>query len=94
MINIQNVNDNEWFKWCLVKYLHAHNPRRIRKVDKDSTKKLDFADVQFSVKTKDIQKIEKESTCTGITVFGYENKQNIQPICQKILSKTMLIYYW
>ena len=36
MINIQNIDDNECFKWCLVRYLHPadHNSRRITKVDK------------------------------------------------------------
>ena len=29
LINIQNINDNECFKWCLVRYLHPvyHNPK-------------------------------------------------------------------
>ena len=31
LINIQNFDDNECFKWCLVGYLHPadHNPRRV-----------------------------------------------------------------
>ena len=75
MVNIQYVNDNECFKWCLVKYLHAHNSRRIRKADKDLAKKLDFADIQFPVRIKDIQKLEKEKNCSSISVFGYVKKE-------------------
>ena len=32
-INIQNVNDKECFKWCLVRYLHPadHNPKKNHK---------------------------------------------------------------
>ena len=43
-------------KWCLVKYLHPadHNPRRITKADKDFAKRLDFKDIKFPVKTRDI----------------------------------------
>ena len=35
LINIQNINDNECFKWCLTRYLHAadQNSARITKVD-------------------------------------------------------------
>ena len=42
LINIQNTDDNECFKWCLVRYLNPalHNPARITKADKDFTKKL------------------------------------------------------
>ena len=44
LINIQNTNDNEHFKWCLARYLNSadHNPRKITKADKDFVKKLDF----------------------------------------------------
>ena len=66
----------------------------LEKLTKILQKKLDFADVQFLFKTKDIQKIKNERTCTGITVFGYENKEKYPTYMSKILSKTMLIYYW
>ena len=46
LINIQNIDDNECFKWCLVRYLNPtdRNPRRTIKADKDFAKKLDFKD--------------------------------------------------
>ena len=36
LINIQNIDDNESFKWCFLRYLNPvdHNPRRIRKANK------------------------------------------------------------
>ena len=42
LINIQNIDNNECFKWCLVRYLHSadHNPRRIRKVVNDLQENL------------------------------------------------------
>ena len=61
-MNIQNIDDNECFKWCLVKYLHPadHHPSRITKADKNVAKELDFKDKKFPVKIRDIHKIEKK----------------------------------
>ena len=76
MIHIQNTDDNECFKWSIVRYLNPadHNPARITKTDKEFAKKLDFKDAKFPVKIRDIHKIEKKSS-VGISVFGYENKE-------------------
>ena len=62
LINIQNTDDNKCFKWCLVRYLNPadHNPRRNTKADRDFAKRLDFKDIKFPVKTRDIHKIEKK----------------------------------
>ena len=38
-----------------------------------SSKKLDFKDIKFPVKTRDIHRIEKK--IISISVFGYENKE-------------------
>ena len=50
------MNDNECFKWCLVRYLHPtdHHPTRARKVNKLFEVKLDFEDMKFP------DKIEKK----------------------------------
>ena len=49
LIDIQNTGDDEWFKWCTVRYLNPadHNPGRITKVDKDFVKILDFQEIKF-----------------------------------------------
>ena len=62
LINIQNIDDNECFKWCLVRYLNPADNHfaRITKVDKDFAKKLDFRDIKFPVKVRYIHKIEKK----------------------------------
>ena len=75
LINIQYTDDNECFKWCLVRYLSSadHHLVRIKKADKNFTKRLDFKDIKFPVKTRDIHKIKKTNS-TGINVFGYDNK--------------------
>ena len=75
MINIENIDDNECFKWCLVRYLDRvdHNPKGITKA-----KELDFKDIIFPIKATDIQKLKKKKkkkNSIGISVFGYENKE-------------------
>ena len=60
-MSIQNMDDNECFKWCLVKYLHPadHHAARIIKAEKTFVKELDLNDIKFPVKIRDIHKIEK-----------------------------------
>ena len=62
LINIQNINDNECLKWCLVTYLPPgyHHAARIRKIDLLFGDELDFKDIKHPVKSKDILKIGKE----------------------------------
>ena len=76
MINIQNIIDNECFKWCLVRYSHPadHHPARTRQVDRLYGGKLDFKDIKFPLKVRDIHKIEKKNSIS-ISVFGYKNKK-------------------
>ena len=78
MINIQNIDDNECFKWCLVRYLNPadRHSARITKADKDFAKKLDFKDIKFPVKVRDIHKIEKNNSISiSVSVFDGEKKK-------------------
>ena len=85
MINIENIDDNECFKWCLVRYLQPadHNTSRILKADNDFARQLDFKDIKFSFKVRNIHKIVRKNSI-GISVFGYESKDE---------KRNMLIYY-
>ena len=62
LINIQNIDDNEYLKCCLVRYSHPadHHPARTKKIDKDFARKLDFKDITFPGKTRDTHKVEKK----------------------------------
>ena len=42
-------------------------------------KKLDFEDIKFPIKVRDIHKIEKKKNSIGISAFGYDSKEK-QPI--------------
>ena len=84
MINIRNFDDNECFKWSLVRYVNPadRNPARIAKADK------------FPVKIRDIKKKNNGKTNPiGITVFDCENKKKHQSLYQKNgVKKKMVIY--
>ena len=95
MINIQDIDGSECFKWYLVRYLNPadHHPARITKADKDFAKKLDFKDLKFPVKVKDIHKIE-ETNPSPLVFLIMKIKKNMQSIYQKnVVKESMLIYY-
>ena len=95
MINIQNIDDNECFKWSIVRYLIPANQYqgRIAKAYKDLAEKLDFKDKKFLVKIRDIHKIEKKNSIDS-SVLAMKIKKNMQSMYQKnVAKKNMLIYY-
>ena len=61
LINIQNIDVNECFKSCLLRFLNPadSNPEEITKTDKNFAEKLDFKDINVPVKVIEIHKIEK-----------------------------------
>ena len=66
---------------------------RITKADKDFSKSLDFKDIKFPVKVRDINKIEKKNSI-GISALVMKIRKNIQFMYQKnVVKKNMLIYY-
>ena len=58
LINIQNIDD----KWIIVSYLYFsdHHPSRITKADQNFVQKLDFKDIKFPVKSRDIHNLKKK----------------------------------
>ena len=89
LINVQNIDDNECFKWYLVRHLNLadHNPRRITKADKDFSKRLDFKDIKCLVIIRDIHKIKKIPLALPFLVM--KTKKNIQSMYQNdVVKKT------
>ena len=63
------------------------NPPRMRKSDKDFKRELDFKDIKFLVKIKDIHKAQKKN-CISISVLGFENEEKFPIyISKKILEE-------
>ena len=83
MINIQNIDENDYFKWYLIRYLNPanHDPARITKAEKNSAKKINFKDIKFPVIIRDIYKIGKKKRIPPELVFlAMKIKKNIQSI--------------
>ena len=74
LTNIQN-NDNKYFLWCHVRHLNLVGKKlqRIRKIDRDFVKKLNYEGINFPVSKKDYSRTEILNK-TRINVFCYENK--------------------
>ena len=70
LINIQNIDNDEYFKGSLVRYLSPanHHPARIIKSDKDFAKMLNFSKLEKFTKLK-------KNNSIGISVFDYGNKE-------------------
>ena len=81
LIRIQN-EDNTCFRCCLVRYLLPVNKKtqKIRSVDKEFPKHLNFKSIEFRIHKKTIQKLKKKDIF--INVFGYENKTLYRIITQ------------
>ena len=75
LINMKN-EDNECFRWCHIRHLNPQDkyPQRIKNVDKQYIKNLDYSGIEFPVTVKQYNKIEKQNEI-NINVFGYEDKQ-------------------
>ena len=87
MINIQNIDDNECFKWIIVRCLNPanHHQARLAKANKDFAKKLDFKDIKFQIKIRNIHKIAKQKDFIGISVLAMKMSKKIISIYQKML---------
>ena len=74
LINIQNINDNECFKWYLVRYLDPadHRLSKIVKTDKDFAKEIHFKDIRFLPKLS-FYKIEKNN-CSILALLVMKTK--------------------
>ena len=68
--------DNKCYRWCHIRHLNPKekDPQRIKKVDKEFIKNLNYTGIEFPVIVKQYNKIEKQNSI-NIIVFGYENKQ-------------------
>ena len=62
----------------------------IRKLDRISEREFDFKDIKFPVKIRSIHRIRVTS---GLAFLVMKTRENIQSICQEVLSKNVLIYY-
>ena len=87
--------NKECFKFCIVRYLHPaeHHPTRIRKIDEILADELDFENIKFPVKIKDIHKIKKNNCVNISVVFLVMKIRKNKFTYQKNVMKTNLLIY-
>ena len=85
MINIQNIDDNECFKWSVVRYVNLanHHPARITKDNKDFTKRLEFKDIKFQSKLETFTELKKRIPSALVILAMYQ---------KNVVKKNMLTY--
>lgn len=91
IINIQN-KDEKCFQWSILRYLHPLNKNEIRVSDlKKYEDELNFQEIEFPVKLKDITKFENQNaSIPGVNLFSVNENNKIYPLrlnnkdCQKI----------
>ena len=88
LIDIENIDNNECFKWRIVRYLNPADsyPPRITKADIEFAKKRDFRNIEFPIKIRDIYKTKKR-TSLALAVLVIKIRKNIQFMYQKSVEK-------
>ena len=95
MINLQNIDVNDYFKWILVRDLHPadDHPAQTKTAGKKFAKNLDFKDTKFPVRVRYIHKIEKR-ILSALGILVMKIKKNIESMYQRNAGKkNILIYY-
>ena len=73
IINVQNENDNECFKWAVTSAVFPaeRDGERLSKQMRKDSEKFDWKGIEFPVSLKQIDKFENHNNY-AINVFGYE----------------------
>ena len=81
-INIQNTYDIKRFKWCFVRYFYPadYHPAGNGIIDQLFGNQLDFEDIKFPAKIKDINKIEKKRIFSALVFLVMKIRKSIQSI--------------
>ena len=81
IINMKN-QDEECFKWCVLRALNPKNKNPDR-IDKDLKSKVDTLNMQgirYPVNVRDIDRFEQQNPEISITVLGYNKDERVYPL--------------
>ncbi|CAB4011225.1 Hypothetical predicted protein [Paramuricea clavata] len=94
LINIENRDDIECFRWCHVRHLVPKNQKanKITRPDRKFAETLDYKGVSFPVKIDDIPKIEKANKIR-ITVIMLKGEKMFFPSPKCVLPKLSKWYF-
>ena len=89
LINIQNKNDNECFKWCIARSecLDEDNVHRLSTKVREASKKYNWKGIEFPVQLKQISKFENQND-VSVNVFGLDDKEILYPLRITKIEKT------
>ena len=81
IINMKN-QDNECFKWCVLRALNPKNtnPDRIDKDLKSKQDTLNMEGIKYPVSFRDIDRFESLNPNVSISVFGYNQDERVYPL--------------
>ena len=98
MINTQNIDDNECFKWSIVRYVYPanHHLARITKRNKEFAKNLILRTKNIPSKLETFTKLENKQTKRiplALVFLAMKIQKNIHSMYQKkVVKKHILIY--
>ena len=81
IINMKN-QDNECFKWCVLRALNPKNtnPDRIDKDLKSKQDTLNMEGIKYPVDFRGIDRFESQNPNISISVFGYNQDERVYPL--------------
>ena len=81
IINMKN-EDDECFKWCVLRALNPKdkNPDRIDKDLKSKAETLNMQGIRYPVNFRDIDRFEQQNPEISITVLGYNKNERVFPL--------------
>ena len=81
IINMKN-QDNECFKWCVIRALNPKNtnPDRIDKDLKSKQDTLNMEGIRYPVDFRGIDRFESQNPTISITVLGYDETDKVYPL--------------
>ena len=94
LVNIQSFDDNQYFKWYLIRYLHRADYHASLERLAECLKGNSIWKIQnFQSKLKIFTKL-KNPVISALAFLVMKTRKNIQSMRQEILSKNILIYYY
>jgi len=78
----ENKTDNPCFKWCVTRALNpvTDHPERITKQLNEQAETLNFKNISYPVKLKDVDKFEKQNSTISLNVLGHDDENKIYPL--------------
>ena len=81
IINMKN-EDNECFKWCVLRALYPKD-KNAERIDKDLKSKQDtinMKDIRYPVNFRDVDRFESQNTEISISILGYNKDERVYPL--------------